>query len=657
LVPTAVASALGLQIRDGDVLQGIIVFLSTRRALLILDGCEHLPGAVAEATEAILRACPDVAILATSREPLRAEGESLHRLRPLQMAPATAEVTANHLGDYPASELFVERASAVIADFAPSDDDAREIMKICRRLDGIPLAIELAVPILQFLPLAQLREQLDRRFGLLTAGRRTALPRQQTLKATIGWSLDLLDEAERDLLLRLSVFAGGWTTEAATGVASSESEDETYRLIAGLVDKSLVLADFTQAQPRYKMLDATRYYAADRLAARELADARHGLARWLTKTYARAELDWPFMPEERWHDLYAPELENLRAGLAWAFGTDGDESLAIELTSYTEHVWSELSLAAELRHWFDLAISKITQATPPDVAGRLWLGRCGWVALGDAKAFAASRHAVTLFRTARSQLDLGRALWRHALQHIALENFADAEPFLQEAGQVLRAADESKALVSYLRAQARAHSRQREPDAEQKCLVEALSLARRLRSRRDIALTLGDIAETQFAAGRIIDAINTAQEALASMGPSRDRSEWVLHIEGCLASYLLVKGDVARARPIVAGRLEATRMMGLRQEVIADLERLGLIASMEGDLVLAGRLLGYTQSNQSKRRTWRSFSSLAVRDRLQAELRKRLTAGDLKRLTAEGADLTEDEAVALSRTNREALTP
>src|SRR5262249_22223000 len=150
------------------------------------------------------------------------------------------------------------------------------------------------------------------------------------------------------------------------------------------------------------------------------------------------EVDWPFMADEHWFQLYAPELENLRAALAWTFGPDGDEALGVELTSYTEHVWGELSLATELRHWFELAISRITEATPPDVAGRLWRGRCGWQALGDSHALSASWHAVELFRAAGNELDLGRALWRHAFQHIASGHVEDAEPFLQEAGQALR---------------------------------------------------------------------------------------------------------------------------------------------------------------------------------------------------------------------------
>src|SRR5262249_12011527 len=267
----------------------------------------------------------------------------------------------------------------------------------------------------------------------------------------------------------------------------------------------------------------------------------------------------------------------------------------------------------------------------------------------DAEAFAASRHAVALFRIAGSQIDLGRALWRHALQHIALDNVAEAEPLLREAGEVLRNAGESKALVSWFRAEARARSREKQLDAAQKCLVEALSLSRRLRSRRDIALTLGDIAEIQFATGRVNDAIETAQEALASMGSGWDRSAWVLHIERALASYLLVEGEVARARQIALGRLDAARMMGVRQEVIANIERLGLIAAIDGGLALAGRLLGYSQCDQSQRKILRSFSSLAIHNRLQAELNERLPSGELERLIAEGAQLTDDEAVALWR--------
>ncbi|KAA2212595.1 ATP-binding protein [Teichococcus oryzae] len=647
LVAAMIASALGIDIHGGEVMGAVVAWLAGRRGVLVLDGCEHLLRAAAGAAEAILRSCPGIAVLATSREPLRAEGEELHRLQPLGAAAPDVAITATRLPDYPASELFVERARAVLGEFAPGDADAREIMEICRRLDGIPLAIEIAAPALQALTLAELRERLERRFGLLTAGRRTALARQQTLRATIGWSLDLLEPVERALLLRLSVFAGGWTSESAAFVAGgAPEEDEVCGLIAALVEKSLVQADLTGVQARYRLLDSTRYYAAERLSASELAEARGNLVRWLARAYERAEADWPFMADDDWFALYAPEIENLRAGLAWAFGPDGDERLGVELVSFTEHVWGELSLAGELREWFDLAISRIDGATPPEVAGRLWLGRCGWLAPGGSQALDASRRAAALFRAAGGPIELGRALWRQAWQHVATGNLAAAAPFLQEAEELLRGSRGNKALVSWLRVRAMARLRDGQAGAARADLEEALSIAQRLRSPRDVALTLGNIAELHFAAGRTAEAITVAQEALASLPPVRARSAWVQHIGGALASYLLARGDIAGARPIVAERLAAARIMGLRHEVATNLESLGLIAAIEGNLAMAGRLFGHVRSCHARRGTLRGVGHQAVHDRLAEMLRQHLEPGELERLAAQGAGLGEEEMMA-----------
>ncbi len=290
LVPATLAAALGLQLRDGELPRGIAMLLADRRGLLVLDGCEHMLRATAALAETILRSCPDIAILATSREPLRAESERLHRLGPLGMAATAAAVTADRLAQFPAADLFLERANAVLGHFVPTDAEAGEIMEICRQLDGIPLAIELAAAMLQVITVPDLRARLDARFDLLTAGRRTALPRQQTLRAAIGWSFDLLAPDELDMLQRLSAFAGGWTAEAAMLVAGrGGGEDEALRLIAALVDKSLVQADLTRSLPRYGMLDVTRYYASERLSPRLLAETRGSMAQWLVRTYERAD--------------------------------------------------------------------------------------------------------------------------------------------------------------------------------------------------------------------------------------------------------------------------------------------------------------------------------------------------------------------------------
>ncbi|WP_426955687.1 ATP-binding protein [Muricoccus radiodurans] len=647
LVPATIAAALGVDVGGGEALRVVIAALAGRRGLLVLDGCEHLLQAAADAAEAVLRGCPGIAILATSREPLRAEGERLHRLQPLGAAASDVAFTADRLADYPASELFVERARAALGEFAPGDTDAAEIMKICQRLDGIPLAIELAAPALQAMTLKELRERLERHFELLTAGRRTALARQQTLRATIGWSLDLLEPPERALLLRLSVFSGTWTAGSAAFLAGCVSgEDAVCGLIAALVDKSLVQADVTGVHARYRLLDSTRYYAAERLSPSDLAEARRSLTRWLVKAYERAEADWPFMPDEDWSAIYSPEIENLRAGLAWAFGPDGDERLGVELTSHTEHVWGELSLTSELHAWFDLAISRIDEATPPEIAGRLWLGRCGWVAPRGTQALDAARRAAALFRAAASRIDLGRALWRQAWQHVLAGDLAAAGPLLDEAEDLLRAGRASKALVSCLRARAVAALRGNQPAAARANLEEALLLARDLRSPRDVALTLGSMAELHCAAGRMGEAIAVAQRALASLGAVQARSAWVQHIAGAIASYRLAEGDIALARPIVAERLAAARLMALPHEVTANLERAALIAACEGNLAAAGRLFGHVQLRHAQRGILRSFGSQAVHDRLLAMLRQRLAPDELEEVAAHGAGLGEEEMVA-----------
>jgi predicted ATPase/DNA-binding winged helix-turn-helix (wHTH) protein len=643
LVPETLAAALGLQHQGGDLPRSIALLLADKRGLLVLDGCEHMLQAIAALAETVLRSCPDIAVLATSREPLRAEGERLHRLGPLGMAAPAAEVTADRLAQFPAADLFLERAGAVLGRFVPTDAEARAIMEICRQLDGIPLAIELAAAMLQVITVADLRARLDARFDLLTAGRRTALPRQQTLRAAIGWSFDLLPPDELDMLQRLSAFAGSWTAEAAMLVAGrGAGESETLRLIAALVDKSLVQADLTRSQPRYGMLDVTRYYASERLPPRLLAETRSSLAQWLVRTYERAEADWPFMADADWAESYDPEIRNLRAGLSWAFGPDGDDTLGVRLTSFSEHVWSELSFASELRYWFDTALSRVTGETPPDVVGRLWLGRCGWLTLEDPQALAAARQAVALFRAAGSRIDLGRSLWRHGHQLLAGGHLDAAEPFLQEAGLVLRELRESKALVSWLRVRAMSRARRGSFDAALACLEEALMVARRIRSPRDVALALADMAEIRFAMGGVDRAIEAARDALASLDGVRNGSGWAQPITGALASYLIARGDIGNARPLVTARLHSARAMGLHHETVRGLERLGLIAALEGDIAFAALSLGHSAGYHESTSLLRSFSAQHMHERLSDLVGRALAPGDIARLTAEGAGLTAD---------------
>ncbi len=350
LIPSAISSVLGSTPGVGDPLSSLLAWLRDKRALIILDNCEHLIAAAAPTVEAMLRAAPQVAILATSREPLRAEGEWLLRLPSLEIPAERGGLTAAEALKFAAVELFNERAIATLDSFAFTDADVPIVFEICRRLDGVPLAIELAAAQVDVLGLSGLAAQLDDRLAVLTRGRRTALPRQQTLRATIDWSYELLPEPERRLLRRLAVFSAGFTLEASTAVMS-ESGGAAVAIgegIASLVAKSLVSRDGSSPVGRWRLLETIRAYALEKLADRGEANAaaqRHAeflrdlIVPPATASVLRLSVD----------DVarFAREIDNVRAALDWAFSPGGDASIGIGLTAAFAPVWVHLSLLSE----------------------------------------------------------------------------------------------------------------------------------------------------------------------------------------------------------------------------------------------------------------------------------------------------------------------
>ena len=246
--------------------------------LLVLDNCMHVVDAAAALVAAVLRGAPRVQIIATGREPLRTEGEHLCRLGPLEAPPPSADIGAAEAQRYPAVQLFVEQAAASAGGFRLADDDAPLVAGICRKLDGIPLAIELAAGRVGVLGLDGLAAQLGNRLRLLTGGRRSALPRHRTMRAALDWSHDLLAPGERTVFRRLAVLGGDFTLEAAAGVAADESypADEVVELVLELATKSLVVADLdSPGAPRYRLLDTTRAYALEKLAEADELARRH----------------------------------------------------------------------------------------------------------------------------------------------------------------------------------------------------------------------------------------------------------------------------------------------------------------------------------------------------------------------------------------------
>ena len=380
LVLSAVAAALGCTVHAEDVLPELIRFLQDKRALLVLDSCEHVIDVAAMLAETVFNDASGVSILATSREPLRAVGERVHRLAPLGLPEITEGLTASEALAFAGIELFVERAAASLYGFALTDADAPIVADICRRLDGIALAIELAAGRVDVFGVNELAARLDDRFRLLTSGRRTALPRHQTLGATLDWSYELLPEGEAAVLRRLSVLVGDFSLDAAVAAAGDLAAPIVVDHLANLVAKSLVAADLHEVVPRYRLLDTTRLYALDKLRdAGEFTKTANRHAEYYRALFEPAEADSETRPQPEWLAIYGRHLDNVRAALDWAFSPAGNQEVGVALTAAAVTLWVQLSLLAECRERVERALAALDPAAPETARARMQLSAAlGW---------------------------------------------------------------------------------------------------------------------------------------------------------------------------------------------------------------------------------------------------------------------------------------
>ena len=374
LVPAVVAAAVGLELGGEASVQSVAKALASRQSLLVLDTCEHVIEVAASLAEAVLRACPGLRILATSRELLKAEGEWVYAVPPLAV-PAT-EVEGERFLEFGAVQLFLERAKAADPNFAPDQSRAASIAAICRRLDGIPLAIELAATQVSALGVETLAARLGDRFDLLTGGRRTALPRQQTLRATLDWSHALLDEPERVMLRRLAVFAGAFSLQAVRSVVAGPdlSPSAAVDRITSLVAKSLVVVEPDRPLERYRLLDMMRAYATERLNESGESNSlarRH--AEFYRDEFERTEFEWESRSSSEWLSDYVWSVDNVRAALDWAFSPDGDASIGVTLTAAVVPLLMRSSLLAECRERCERALLELRADPKSDARQRMRL--------------------------------------------------------------------------------------------------------------------------------------------------------------------------------------------------------------------------------------------------------------------------------------------
>jgi len=364
-VSDALASALGLKAQAADPIPEIIDFLRERRALIVLDSCEHVIGAAAALAEQIHQDAPAVALLATSREPLKVEGEHVHELRPLERPPDRDDLTISQVLSFPATHLFADRAAASGYSAELTDADAAIVTQICRKLDGIALAIELVASRVAIHGLRETASLLDGRLRLLWRGRRTALPRHQTLNATLDWSYDLVSDVERTVLRRLSIFIGPFVRLAAEAVASDDDLDAVriVEALEGLVSKSLVSVKQGAVTSQYRLLDTTRAYANVKLVeSRELDRVSRSHAVYVCN--ALQEMKASPSAASCTQNFVDPRdfLGDVRASLKWSFSGQNNCELAVSLAAAAVSFFNGLSLLNESRHWGEAALSALNDA-------------------------------------------------------------------------------------------------------------------------------------------------------------------------------------------------------------------------------------------------------------------------------------------------------
>ena len=641
--PSQLAEAVAALFHIGSpadaALARLVEFLRPLTLLLVLDNCDAMIGPAGTFAGALLAGCATLSVLVTSRASLGVTGESVYRLPPLPVPTISDDLSAADAIAHDSVRLLVDRARDIDGDFVLDDANAAAIARICGRLDGIALAIEMAVPRLLVLQPAQLADRLNERFRLLTGPGRSALPRHRTLRAMIDWSYELLDPAERLLLQRLSVFAGGATLDAIAAIAAPETDraGEDWRaldVLASLVDKSLVVADFAQAEPRYRLLETIRAYAGEKLldSGDTALPARH--AGYFAQFFAQAEAAWPRAVTAAWLQIYGEDTDNLRAALTWAFGPTGDPALALRLVAASYPLWWDLPELPlhESRRWFDRAAAAITPDTPPGIAARLWFG-LSWrdVRFGDRENYPAAAQAVALFRQAGDALGLGAALWRAGSALLTAETADEAAIYFTEAESVLRAHGPTKWLALCMVKQGDLRFRRGELDDALAAYEEAMRITGTTGNWYGLMNGGSNMAELLFHRGERDAALAQLLRLRDTLAPGR-RTPLV----ATLAAHLLLANRPNEARDAAREALVYARAIGLPAASAWTIEMLGLLLAQQGDIEQAARFAGHARAVHRSIAT-RAGSRRAVFEQLDAHLAAALNPSARESLAQQGA--------------------
>ena len=602
---TAVAVTLGARQHDGiGVPDALAAEIGGRPMLVILDNCEHVVDACAELARALLRRCPGLRILATSRERLGVDGEVVWPVAPLETPAAGTDADLQELLAFDAVRLFLDRARAASPGFAGDDADVPLIARICARLDGLPLALELAAARTRTLSLAQLDARLEDQLHLLTGGNRTSDSRHQTIRSTIEWSHGLLGEDERAVLRRLSVFAGGASLAAVEAVCAGPpvAPQDVADVVGQLLDKSLVTLDRSSDEPRYRLLESIRAYAAERLAesGEALATGSRHLA-WCHDLALDSAADLAGHRQIEILDRLEVEHDNLRTAMYWAVGEGGEGVRGLELAVALMPFWEVRGYVAEGRRWIDGARVAAHGADPELVVRSLLAS--GELAQAE-RDFGAARPAYDGALGLARQLG-DRGLEADALYHAGSLAFfagdaAAARPLLEQSLSLARAAGEERCtMLATLRLGAVNRMRGEYATAIG-LFAEGLDLARRAGDLRNVGVALIYLGSIAQATGDNDAARSYLEEALA-LSRRLGFRQYLAATLGSLGNVATVEDRLDEARAFYEESLEIARRLGDGTNVMMTLFNLANVAELSGEPAEAAEAI-YAQSLSEARR-------------------------------------------------------
>lgn len=624
LVPQSVSTVLGVREQpERSILETISDFLQPKELLLVLDNAEHLIAACAQLADALLRACPNLRIMATSRENLGIAGETVWPVPALSFPDTEQLPPVEKLAESEAIRLFVERATGVVPTFKLTDRNGLAVASICQRLDGLPLAIELAAARVKVLSVEQIAERLNDRFGLLTGGGRTTLPRHQTLQAAIDWSYDLLSEKERTLLRRLSVFAGGWTLEAVQAICVGDGIEgsDILDLLTRLVDKSLVVAEEQGQEVRYHLLETVRQYAREKLVkAGENAKVQGKHRDWYLALAERMEPKRGGPEQASGLERLEAEHDNLRGALAWSLA-QGETEAAVRLAGALGWFWHIRGYWSEGREHLKVVLSH-SDDCPLSVRAKALYEAAGF-ALAQRDHRAARplyEESLSIFRQLGSKRDVAQLVVELGMTARREEDYETARSFYEESLAMFRELDDKLGIGrALLYLGGLAHNRGDYVTARS-FYGESLANFREAGSRRAIAHALEALGGLAVECGDYGAARAMHEEALAifrAMG-DKDGTGWALNGLGTVA---LSQGDYAAAHRLFEESLAIFRELGNIDGVAWALYRLGRVARRQGDYAAARPLheeaVAFFRAHGNKVGIGRALMSLGDMERLQ----------------------------------------